>query len=300
MAGGPPTGDGSNGEALFDVANELSDSVESAEAAGAVRRTLSRRLGIIVAIVVASSVVILIATGGSSKKATPKPNGTQAQGTDAGVTSLLAGIPQRGNTLGDPKAPVTLQYFGDLQCPFCKQFTLGALPSIIERWVRSGKLKIEYRSIETATREPEVFKAQQVAALAAGEQNKMWYFIELFYHEQGNENSGYVVNGYLQGLAQQVPGLNLIAWTAARDDTELANTITNDAQAAGNAGFTGTPSFLLGRTGGTLQSFRQRTNTDPAPYNAAIEELLRLGPHQRLPRLAPAPLRVRSGRGVLS
>ena len=108
--------------------------------------------------------------------------------------------------LGNPNAPVTLQYFGDLECPICKDFTLGALPPIIQKWVRTGKVKIEYRSLETATREPEVFKTQQVAALAAGKQNKMWNYLETFYHEQGEEGSGYVTESYLQGLAQQVPG----------------------------------------------------------------------------------------------
>jgi protein-disulfide isomerase len=238
---------------------------------GAVRRTRCRQLGFVLGIFV----VILISTGCSSTKGTPKPNSTQTRGTRAEVTSLLAGIPQRGNTLGDPRAPVTLQYFADLECPFCKEFTLAALPSLISQWVRSGKLKIEYRSEETATREREVFKTQQVAALAAGKQNKMWYFVELFYHEQGKENSGYVTESYLQGLAQQVPGLNLIAWTVARNDTALVNTITTDAQAASSAGFTGTPSFLLGKTGGRLQSFRQATDAKAAPYDAAIENLLK-------------------------
>ena len=116
---------------------------------------------------------------------------------------------------------MTLQYFGDLECPICKEFTLGALPTVIQKWVRSGKLKIEYRSLETATREPETFKTQQVAALAAGKQNKMWHFVELFYHEQGEEATGYVTENYLQGIAQQVPGLNLAAWTTARSDNAL-------------------------------------------------------------------------------
>ena len=231
--------------------------------------------GIVAGTVATIAIAVLIATAGSSKQLARKPNATKTQGTYAEVTSLLADIPQRGNVLGAPKAPVTLQYFGDLQCPFCRQFTLGALPSIIRRWVRGGKLKIEYRSTETATREPQVFRIQQVAALAAGKQNRMWDFVELFYHEQGEEDSGYVTESFLQGLAQQVPGLNLIAWTVARNDTELVDTIISDAQAASNAGFTGTPSFLLGKTGGTLGAFLPNTDTEVAPYNAAIETLLR-------------------------
>ena len=108
--------------------------------------------------------------------------------------------------LGRPAAPITLEYFGDLECPVCRAFTVGALPSVIEKWVRSGELKVEYRSLETATREPEVFRAQQVAALAAGTQNRLWNFVETFYHEQGEEDTGYVTESFIQGIASRCPG----------------------------------------------------------------------------------------------
>jgi protein-disulfide isomerase len=242
---------------------------------GAVRRVRCGRLSIVVAV----AVVLLIAGGcGSTKGSAPKPVPAQAKGPRAEVVSLLAGIPQSGNTLGNPNAPVTLQYFGDLECPFCRQFTLIALPSIIQRWVRGGSVKIQYRSIRTATPQAAVFKLQQLAALAAGQQNKMWDFIELFYHEQGREDSGYVTENYIQGLAQQVPGLNLIAWTAARNDTDLASTLTSDAQAARRAEFAGTPSFRIGRTGGQFLRFKPHTNTNPRPYDIAIETLLNARP----------------------
>jgi protein-disulfide isomerase len=165
--------------------------------------------------------------------------------TAAEVSSLLAGIRQQGSTLGDPKAPVTLEYFADLQCPYCRRFTLVVLPSLIQRYVRRGELKIEYRSLETATHDTETFRVQQIAALAAGEQNKMWNFIDLFYHEQSRENSGYVTERYLQGLAQQVPGLDLIAWTAARSDPQLARHLASDARAALAANLSQTPSLLI-------------------------------------------------------
>jgi protein-disulfide isomerase len=237
---------------------------------------------------VAITVAIVIATGGSSNKGTLKPNGTpRLNSTPVNVTgdevpSLLAGIPQRGSSLGNPKAPVTLQYFGDLECPFCKQFTFGALPSLIQRYVRGGKLKIEYRSLETATRDPETFKTQQVAALAAGKQNHMWEYIELFYRKEGRENSDYVTERYLQGLAQQVTGLNLIAWTAARNGAHLANTLTSDARAASNAGLTSTPSFLIGETGGPMLKLKAPSLTNPLFYALVIERLLKGGLTTRL------------------
>jgi protein-disulfide isomerase len=253
-------------------AREQRRELEQAEAAGAVRRARLTRLGIVVAVVVVAIVVILIATGGGSKGGLK--HGSAQTGVVNEVNSLISGIPQNANVLGDPNAPVTLQYFGDLECPICKEFTLEVLPSIVPL-VRDGKLKIEYRSLETATREPEVFKEQQVAALAAGKQNKMWDFIELFYHEQGEEDSGYVSESYLQGLAQQVPGLDLATWTSDRNDPALANQVTSDAQAANTLGFTGTPSFQLGTSPSTLQKFEPGTYSDPAPYLAAIEKQLK-------------------------
>jgi protein-disulfide isomerase len=261
--------------------------LDRAEAVGAMRRTWLRQLGIVVAIVAAIIFVVLIAAGCSSQGGTPKPNPRQAksagaEGTGAEVTSLLAGIQQRGNTLGDPKAPVTLEYFGDLQCPYCRQFMLGALPSLIQTYVRGGKLKIEYRSLESATRNPATFKAQQVAALAAGTQNKMWPYIELFYREEGRENSGYVTERYLQRLAQQVPGLNLPAWTAARSETGLAEMIRRDARAAYYVRYRGTPSFLIGEAGGRFWRFNPGTLTQVSPYAHAIEEVLRSGHPGRL------------------
>ena len=248
--------------------------LEEAEASGAARRTRLTRLGIVVAVVVAVIVVILIVTGGGSKKGIPKSTQAQNQ-TVSEVSSVVGGLPQNGHVIGSPTAPVTMVYYGDLQCPICREFTLGALPSIVQQWVRSGKLKIEYRALETATHEPEVFKTQQVAALAAGKQNKMWDFLELFYREQGEEATGYVTESYLQALAKQVPGLNLTQWTSDRNSPALASQVTNDTEAANNAGFTSTPAFQLGKSGGTLHTFEPGTFTDPAPYNAEIEKLLK-------------------------
>jgi protein-disulfide isomerase len=249
--------------------------LEQAEAAEAVRRKRLRQLGIVSAVVVVVILAIVLATSGGSKTTPPKVGGTQANKSVAEVTSLLAGIPQSGNVLGSPNAPVTLQYFGDLECPICKSFSLGALPPLIKDYVRTGKLKIEYHAMETATRETPTFNTQQIAALAAGKQNKMWPYIELFYSQQGEENSGYVTESYLQGLAQQVPGLNISSWTAARNDPALANMINSDAQTAATNSFSGTPSFLLGKTGGTLQKFEAGTYTEPGPYASAIESLLK-------------------------
>src|ERR1041385_1057415 len=138
-------------------AREQRKALEEAEAASAQRRKRLGQLGAVIGVVIVIIAVILVATSGGGK--TEKIETTTAGGKTpkvvTEVTSLVGGIPQNGNTLGSPSAPVTMQYFGDLECPICRQFTEGALKPLIERYVRTGKLKIEYRTLETATREPE-------------------------------------------------------------------------------------------------------------------------------------------------
>jgi protein-disulfide isomerase len=247
--------------------------MEEAAAASAVRRTRLTQLGIVVSVVVVAIVVVLIATGGGSKSGIPKSK-TEQNSVTHGIAALIGGIPQSGNALGSPTAPVTLQYFGDLECPICREFTTGALPSIIPKWVRTGKLRIEYHSMETATREPETFKTQQIAAYAAGKQNKAWYFIETFYHEQGAEGSGYVNDAFLQGIARQIPGLNLSTWTDDRSNAAYSREVVEGSSVANSNGLTATPSFLLGRSSGALKKFEDASITEPGEFSAAIEDTL--------------------------
>jgi protein-disulfide isomerase len=237
-----------------------------------VRRLRLTQLAV-VAIAVLVAVVVALAGGGGHRASPPQAEGGPE--FTRSVTAEIEGIPQSANALGSPTAPVTLQYFGDLECPICKEFTLGALPSIIQRWVKTGKLRIEYRSLETATREPRTFEIQQIAALAAGKQNKLWNFVETFYQEQGEEDSGYVTESYLQGIAKQVGGLDLARWMSDRRDTALLQQVERDASTARKVGFAGTPSFLIGRTGGTPSRYEPSSLTESAPFDREIEKLIK-------------------------
>jgi protein-disulfide isomerase len=247
--------------------------LEAAEAAGAIRRKRLRLLGIVSTLVVVGIVVVLIATAGAGSVKKIAPEGGEARRVSGEVTSLLSGIPQTGDVLGRSTAPVTLQYYGDLQCPVCRSFTTQALSSIIGRWVRPGELRIEYRSLQTATREPEVFLAQQSAALAAGRQNRMWNFLETFYREQQEEGSGYVTGAFIQGIARQVPGLSLARWTSERGDPAFSNQLAGDAQAASGQGLNGTPAFLIGRSGGSASRLEPSSYSDPGSFDQAIAKL---------------------------
>jgi protein-disulfide isomerase len=220
------------------------------ERARAERKRRERRLrmlgGVVVGALAVVAVAIAISSGGSPSVI--KPNSPAAKKAATTVNTLLAGIPQDGNRLGSPKAKVTVTEWGDLECPICKDFALGAENQLISNDVRSGKVQLIYRSLPTATGngpDPSVFPTQQAAALAAGLQQRAWNYIELFYHEQGTENTSYVSSSYLGGLAKQIPGLNYGKWSSDRQSSNLTTQVTTDEQAATTNGYSSTPTIVV-------------------------------------------------------
>jgi hypothetical protein len=189
---------------------------------------------VIAAILVATAIVGLSAGDGPSRKQ-----------IDQEVTGLLAGIPQRGPTLGSPDAPVTLQMFADLECPTVKRFVEAYLPSIISDWVRTGTVKLEYRSLETDTGNERTFFRQEEAALAAGRQSRMWNFVLTFVRQQGEHFTEYANDAFLAHIASQVPDLSMGQWNRDRKDISLFKPITLSANSAYSRDFRSTPSFLM-------------------------------------------------------
>ena len=87
--------------------------------------------------------------------------------------------------------PVTLVEYADLQCPYCAQWARDALPTLVEDYVKPGKLRIVFRGM--AFIGPDSDKALRTA-IAAGEQNHLWDVVHGLYLSQGAENAGWVTD----------------------------------------------------------------------------------------------------------
>src|SRR5205085_3853082 len=111
------------------------------------------------------------------------------------VDSLVNGIEQTELMLGDPKAPVRLVEYGDLQCPVCKTYSEEILPAVVEKQVRNGEASLTFRNFTIiGPQSPDA----GAAAIAAGMQGRGWNYLELFYRNQGEENSGYVTDDFME------------------------------------------------------------------------------------------------------
>jgi hypothetical protein len=206
-------------------------------------------MGIVALLTIVVAFGVLILTRHASSQAALE------RSTDREVGTLLAGIPQQGDTLGKRNAPFTLEVYSDLKDPDSQNWFVNYLPAILDDDVRPGLVKIQYHSFKTNTHYPAEFVKEQTAALAAGAQDKLWNFVDTFYHEQRSEYATYVTENYLDGIARQVPGLNLTRWHTDRHTGRREEQIPSEDQAAKALGLYLTPSFRVGRTGGPLRTF---------------------------------------------
>jgi protein-disulfide isomerase len=187
----------------------------------------------------------------------------------AAIAALFAGIPQHGDTLGKPSAPVTMVVFEDPQCPYCDEWNLDTLPTVLTQFVRTGKLKLVYRGILIIGPNS---GAGLRAVVAAGRQNKLWNMSEALYANQGKENSGWITSGLVLALAAD---LKLDGTKLVKDAN--SKSVTSELQAAASDATTykvqGTPTFEILRPPAAPRQL-QETSLEPAGFVAALTDAI--------------------------
>jgi protein-disulfide isomerase len=253
-------------------ARERREAEERAAAAGALRR---RRLTMVGAALAAAVVVLVafiaISSGGDD---TPKVAADKPARGAAAVRAQYAGIPQRGLTLGRPRAPVTLVEYVDLKCPVCQSYEMSAFPRLVSTYVRTGKLRVQAQVQDFVGNENDDSEHAARMALAAANQNRFFQFSSLFYRNQQSETSTYVTESFLRSIGRGA-GLDVAKALDDRDAKEVSHGLDEASRQFELQGFTGTPSFQLGTTGGVLKPFTPSSFADPKAFTRAIDQLLK-------------------------
>jgi hypothetical protein len=204
----------------------------------------------------------------------------------AAVNARFAGIPQQGLALGNPKAPVTIEEYVDFQCPYCGEWARGALPALVKRYVRPGKVRIVFRGQSFIDNNVGGHDSERLLrlALAAARQNHLWQVADLIYLNQGSEGSGWASNAFLNAVARAVRGLDSkralgdrqSAWVSAQ--MKRAESRFSATPPDPSSGGRGTPTFQVGRTGGHLQTIFPTgggAQSELAALAAVIDPLLK-------------------------
>jgi protein-disulfide isomerase len=228
--------------------------------------SVDRRLWVALAVAGAIAVAIVVAVvtaGGDTKNPA-----TGATLPDAAASNdLVAGIPQQGVVLGQQDAPVTLVEFVDLQCPFCREFEVEALPKLVAERVKTGTLRIEVRGLSFIG--PDSERGLR-AIIAAGEQNHLFELKALLYANQGTENTGWLSQDLVEAAARSVPGLDVARLVDDMGSGAVSDQIEQHAAEAARRGIDSTPTILVGRTGGELRRVELASASDVTAIERAI------------------------------
>jgi protein-disulfide isomerase len=211
---------------------------ESRDAAAAARKRRVQYLAIagFAAVAVIVALIVISQSGGGSSK---PPSSVQGAGQ---ADAELKGITQQGQVLGQSSAPVTVVEYGDPQCSSCKFFSENVAPAMISSEVRPGKVKYEFRPFLVIGPDS---KPAMRAALAAGDQGRFWNFLQLFYLNQGGENSGNVTDAFLNSIANGAGVPDIGQWNTDRNNSKWDAVIQQGSTQADSFGFTGTPSIVV-------------------------------------------------------
>ena len=143
--------------------------------------------------------------------------------------------------LGDPDAPITVVEFGDYQCAFCARFHIETLPSIMDDYIETGKVKIIFKDYNIIG-EDSVTASQ--GAHCANDQGLFWEYHNILYSSWTGENNGWASETNLTNFAQEI-GLDTNEWSECMIQQKYSQTILSSNEDARALELTGTPAFFV-------------------------------------------------------
>lgn len=146
--------------------------------------------------------------------------------------------------LGEASAKVTMVEFGDYRCGYCHLFTSQTLPKIIEKYVKTGKVRYIYRDTISVGGEQTVTVAS--VAACANEQGKFWDFHQMAHSNVDTwaNNSGAALVNTLTQMSQQI-GINTPTLQSCMAGNKYAARYNTEVELSRRFGVTGTPSFVI-------------------------------------------------------
>jgi len=150
---------------------------------------------------------------------------------------------KRISVLGDVKAPVSLVVYSDFQCPFCKKWHDETAQQIIDTYVKTGKVKIEYKDFAFLGQESINAAMAAKCAKEQGVENYLDYHDYLFDNQKG-ENQGQFSIDNLKRFAKDLK-LDADKFNSCLDSNKYKDEVQKETGEGRAAGVTGTPSFLI-------------------------------------------------------
>jgi len=184
-------------------------------------------------------------SSGKSAAATSVASSQTAATTSAPGSDSISAKADRGRILGDSSAKVWLVMASDFQCPFCKQWHDSSFANIVQKYVKSGRVRMAYLNMPLSIHQFAVPAAE--AAMCASVQDKFWQMHDSLFTTQHIWERLQSPASFFDTLANH-NHVDMGPWRACVSQHLTRPLIEADYDRARNAGVNSTPTFIIGAT----------------------------------------------------
>lgn len=184
----------------------------------------------------------------AASKSPPVTTGQKAdvappeRGPVTGVERRKSGDPL---AIGRTDAPVVMVEYGDFRCPFCGKFARETQPRLIDRYVKSGILRIEWRDFAIFGKQSDT---AAYAARAAARQGRFWQFHDATYATASGTGHPDLPTSALLAAAKEAGVPDLARLKTDMASASLRSEVDADRDEALRIGASSTPAFVVNGT----------------------------------------------------
>ncbi len=209
--------------------------------------------GVIIALLIMMGILLFIVL--NDRNAGVKSNSDQGtQGTDTAQqapsqSADISKVDTKGEPfIGNQDAPVTMAYWFDYQCPYCKKFETDTLPELKKKYIDTGKLKVVFKDFQFLGPDSQTAGA---AAEAVWElyPSKFFDWQTAIFNAQGTENSGYDSKDNIIKLTKTISGIDADKVSNLMDQkkSDIQTELDGDKTEGEGMGVESTPAFIIGK-----------------------------------------------------
>ena len=184
--------------------------------------------------------VLLLAVGGGALLFRSAPPATTQPSTSGDTTANALPGAQPPHIRGTPNASVTLEEFGDFQCPPC-----GRLHPLLQKIEADyhDRLRVVFRHYPLTRIHKHALTAAH-AAEAAGMQGRFWEMHDLLYEKQAKWTDAPDARSLFIDYARSL-GLDINRFTRDMDSTQVSMRIIQDQRRAETMRVSATPTVFI-------------------------------------------------------
>ena len=192
------------------------------------------------AVVIGAVVIAFALAYGRPDAGTPTPTET---GTPDIADVKTEGSPFRG----DEDAPVTIAYWFDYQCPFCKQFEQTTMVELYDTYIASGKVRVVLKDFQ-------FLGPDSTAGALYGRAvwdlypNRFYDWYKAMFEAQDQEHGGFGNEASVKTLTATVSGIDAekVAKNVEDNRSKYLAAIQADRTEGASFGVNGTPALIIG------------------------------------------------------